>query len=417
MVERIAVVGGGVAGLTAAYLLQRKYEVDLFERSDWLGGNAYTYTSAAGQDVDIAVAAFGKAGYPLFYELLAQLGVKTRMCLSAYMSFRDLDTGRGVYITPRPMGLFAQGFRLLGPKQMGAIRRLFKGVKHARRLLHAGELDGLSLEQGLEKVPELSDNARIMFSSALCLLSSMSAQEVLAAPATFFIHKLDVHHDVISPKAVTSVRAVRGRTRAYVQALAEPLGERAHTSAGVRRIIRREGSVSLTLENGEQHQFDKLVLACNADQALALLDEPSADEKKLLGAWTYKDGRMVLHRDYRSFPKWHLMQAYTFLYTLRDGVFDTSVNGALRYEPGVHRKCDLISSQHPNFEISPELVEFETVLRTPVFDASSCATIDQLPSLNGVHGTYYCGSHFGHGLHEDAIASAVQVAGLLGVEL
>lgn len=416
MGDRVAVVGGGIAGLTAGYLLRRKHEVELFERQERLGGNAYTLETAAGETVDIAVAAFGRAGYPNFYRLLAKLGVKTSTCLSSYMSFHDLDTGRGMYITPQPAGLFAQRFRLLGPRHLGAILRLFRSVKLARRLLHEGELEGLNLGQALEKIPGFRGNSWIALMCALCLLSSMSAAEVLDAPAEFFIHKLDVHRDVISPRAVTSVRAVRGWTRAYVQALAASLGERAHIGLGIKRIKRGGGKALLECDDGRVREFDRVVLACNADQALAMLAEPTDDERALLGAWKYKDGRLVLHRDHTSFPRRSLLQAYTFLYTLRSEVLETSVNGVVRYEPGVSRKCDLISSQHPNFPIRDDLIEFSTTLRTPVFDFQSCATIDRLPSLNGVLGTYHCGSHFGHGLHEDAVASAIRVASMLGVE-
>ena len=416
MAERIAIIGGGVAGLTAGYLLSRKHQVDLFEKQDRLGGNAYNYRTSRGEQVDIAVAAFGKAGYPTFYRLLAELGVKTKRCLSAYMSFRDLDTNWGLYMTPKPMGLLRQGFRIMGPRQLGAMWHLLRGVKKLRRMMAEGKLRGMTLEQALELTPGIDDMARVVLLSALCLLSSQSADEVLAAPAEFFAHKLDVHNDVISPKAIWSVRAVRGQTRAYVEALAKPLAGRIHHKSHIDTVRRDEKGVELTFEGGKTQRFDQLVLACPADQALALLNEPTDEESRLLGAWTYKSGRMVVHRDQRSFPAWHLQQAYTFLYTQRAGRFDTSVNGILRYEPGVDRKCDLISSQHPNFPIRPERIEYETMLRTPVFDFDSCATIGKLPGLNGVQRSYFCGSHFGHGLHEDAVHSAVEVASLLGVK-
>jgi predicted NAD/FAD-binding protein len=110
------------------------------------------------------------------------------------------------------------------------------------------------------------------------------------------------------------------------------------------------------------------------------------------------------------------MQAYTFLYRRRDGGFSTSVNGSLWFEPSVPDTCDLIASQHPNFEIREDHIELDTVLRTPIFDFRSCATTARLPELNGVKNTYYCGSYFGYGLHEDAIRSAVDVTRRLGVE-
>lgn len=415
MSEKIAIIGGGIAGLTAGYLLSRKYEVELFEKQDRLGGNAFTYDTDDGRKVDIAVAAFGKAGYPNFYKLLDELGIRTQRCLSAYMSFHDLDTGKGLYITPNPMGLMRQGFRIMGPAQARTIWRLLRGVGRLRKMMAAGQLDDLTLEQALEKVPRFSEMTRVVFLGALCLLSSQSADEVLAAPAKFFVHKLDVHNDVISFKAAWSVRAVRGHTRSYVNALAKPLGERVHLSSRIQTVIRDENGIELVFEDGHRRRFQRLVMACNADQALELLQDPTNQERNLLGAWKYKPGRIVLHRDHGSFPHRDLQQAYTFLFTMRDGHFDTSVNGVLRYEPDVDRKCDLISSQHPNFPIDPEKIEFETVLRTPIFDFDSCATIASLPSLNGVNRTYFCGSHLGHGLHEDAVKSAVDVAALLGV--
>ena len=414
MGQTVAVIGGGVAGLTAAHLLDRHVDVTLFERSERVGGNAYTYRTRAGEEVDIAVAAFGRAGYPTFYALLRQLGVKTDMAPSAYMSFQDLDTGHGIYVTPSIRGLLAQRFQVLRPAMLLALVSLFRELARAQALLRSGGLEGMTLEQAMAHLPGLTGDARLLFLGALCLMSSMSGAEVLASPATFFFGKLAVHHDVLSPKAVYSVRTVRGHTRAYVEALAKSIRSRIVTGARIGAVRREAAQAVLTFEDGSRRAFDRVVMACNADQALALLEDPTPDETRLLGPWRYKEGRVVLHRDHSSFPPWDLQQAYTFLYRDPGGRFETSVNGALRFEPGVSRSCDLLSSQHPNFPIAPDLVEHEVTLRTPIFDFDSMATITHLPGLNGVRGTYYCGSHFGHGLHEDAIRSAVDVARAFG---
>ncbi|MCZ7581902.1 MAG: hypothetical protein M5R36_00445 [Deltaproteobacteria bacterium] len=179
--------------------------------------------------------------------------------------------------------------------------------------------------------------------------------------------------------------------------------------------MRDDRGVALIMEDGSKESFNEVVFACNADQALSLLDSPSDAERRLLGSWRYRDGRIVVHTDASTFPPRNLTQAYTFLYTHRNGVLNTSVNGALWHEPQMPADSRYISSQHPNFAIRDDAVEFETVLRTPIFDAASCPTIGQLPSLNGRGHTWYCGSHFGHGLHEDAVASAAAVARGLGV--
>lgn len=414
MRQRIAIVGGGVAGLTAGHLLCEAHDVTLFESRTRLGGNAYTYRTRAGQDVDIGVAAFGKAGYPVFYALLDRLGVRTKPCGSSYLSFHDLDTGAGIYLTPTLRGLAAQRFRVLRPDVLRSLVRLLRGVDRGRRIAAAGGFEGMTLCEGLARVPELTGDARVMFLGTLCLLSSMSGPEVLASPARFFFDKLAVHHDVISPRAAWSVRTVEGFTRGYVEALAAPLGERVVLGARIRTILREDGRTTLVLTDGRCATFDKVVLACNADRALALLDAPTPLETRLLGSWKYKEGRMVVHDDHSSFPPRPLQQAFTFLYTSRGPAFETSVNGVVRHLPGVPESCDLIGSQYPNFPIDPARVELETVLRTPIFDVDSCRTIPELPSLNGIRGTYHCGSHFGYGLHEDAVRSAVEVASALG---
>jgi hypothetical protein len=415
MSERIAVVGGGIAGLTAAYLLRERYDVTLLEQSGRLGGNAYTLETRDGHVVDIAVAAFGRAGYRNFYRLLDRLGVRTRLSWGSFVSLHDLDTGTGLYVTPGLRALWAQRFRLLRPSTLRALTGLRRGLAALRRRLDAGDLDGESLAEAMARVPPLAtgDSRRLLLCT-LCLLSSMTADEVLRAPATFFVGKLKTHHDVLSPRAFYSVRCVRGGTRQYVRALAAALDGRIETDARVVSVERGDG-VRLVLAGGERRAFDHVVLACNADRALALLAAPTDAERAVLSAFRYHDGRVVVHADHAAFPPRRLIQAYTFLYTEREGRLQTSVNGALWREPGVERTCQLLSSQYPNFPIRPELVELETTLRTPIFDAAACRAARDLPALNGLQHTFHCGSHFGYGLHEDAVTSAQAVAEALGV--
>ncbi len=415
MKNKIAIIGGGVAGLTAGHLLHDRHHITVFEKQQRLGGNAYTYATSDGEDVDIAVAAFGVAGYANFYKLLARLGIKTSWSPDAYMSMHDLDTQKGCYITPLSLrSLVAQRFGLFHPSHAVSAAKLFLGLRRGNSMLRAGRLRGLTLEQALDYIPSLRGEAKRFLLCALCLMSSMSSEEVLRSPAEFFFQKLAVHNDVISPKAVYSVRCVKTKTQSYVDALARDYQDRIELGADIQTVERKDDCVELVMKGGDRATFDKVIFACHADQALGLLAKPTDNESNLLGKWKYKDGRVVLHKDHSSFPRRELMQAYTFLYTERDGTFDTSVNGALWHEAGVSDDCTYISSQHPNFPIDESLVEFDTVLRTPIFDFESFPTVRQLPCLNGVNNSFYCGSYFGHGLHEDAVSSAVSVARQLG---
>jgi predicted NAD/FAD-binding protein len=416
MRQRVAVIGGGVAGLAAGHFLRNKFELTLLEKEPRLGGNAYTFTARDGQQVDIAAAAFGRAGYKHFFRLLTELGIATSASANAFMSFHDLDSQRGIYVTPSLRGLRAQRFRMLRPSQLLPFWDLWRGLAPARRIQQTRGFDDLTVREGLRLLPRIAGDAETIFICALCLLSSMSAEEVLEAPARFFFDKIAVHNDVMSPKAVYSVRTLPGGTRSYVSALAQAFGDRIVRNARISAVVRDEGGARIAFSDGDEVSFDKVIFACNPDQALSLLPAPTPLERELLSAWRYKDGRLVVHRDHSAFPRRELMQAYTFLYRHHNGSFSTSVNGSLWFESGVPNSCDLIASQHPNFPIREDRIELDTVLRTPIFDARSCATIDRLPTLNGVKNTYYCGSYFGHGLHEDAISSALQVARELGVE-
>jgi predicted NAD/FAD-binding protein len=407
--KRIAVIGGGVAGLTAGHLLRREFELTLFEKERRLGGNAYTFTARDGQEVDIAVAAFSRAGYTSFFRLLDELGIATRPSAGAFMSVHDLDSRQGIYVTPSLRGLAAQRFRLLSPGRLRSLWGLWRELAAARTIQRESGFGELTVREALRRLPRISGDAETVFLCALCLLSSMDAEEVLDAPAGFFFGKIAAYSDVLSPRAAFSVRTLPGRTKSYVNALARSFEDRVMRETPVRAVQRGNDGVRVVSDSGEE-AFDKVIFACNADQALALLEEPTPLERELLSAWRYRDGRLVVHHDSAAFPRRELMQAYTFLYRRRDGVLSTSVNGSLWFEPGVPRSCDLIASQHPNFPIRGDRIELDTVLRTPVFDARSCATTARLPALNGVRNTYYCGSHFGYGLHEDAVRSAADVA-------
>jgi len=419
--SRIAVIGGGIAGLTAGYLLHDRYDVTLFERSERLGGNACTITAPDGQEVDIAVAVYGGRSYKNLLGLFKRIKIETvgpfsfRGPFGLGGSFLNLDTREGIYLTPSLQGVLSQRFRILRPVQAFVLIELLRGLKKVNRLLVKGSLEGLTVEDMLRTYRIFRGDAALLYLGSLCLISSMHCEDLLRAPASFFADKARVYHDLLPPEALFSVRLTKFRTRKYLEALAAPYGDRVVLRSGIESVERKNNGVILRFQDKRAEGFDKVIFACNADQALRMLADPTPEEQRLLGAWTYTEGRVVVHSDTTCFPKRELMNGYTFLYRRKGEFFETSVSGALWSLPGVSRSCRLISTQHPNFPIDPGRIIFEKVFRTPLFDFNSCRTIPTLPSLNGVLNTYYCGSHFGFGLHEDAVTSAMTVARLLHV--
>jgi len=424
--NKIAVIGGGIAGLTAAYLLQEKYDITLFEKSDRLGGNAYTLTTPGGEEADIAAAVFGKFSNRNLFRLFSKLNIDTVASVnrnpfnasSPGISCCNLDTKRGLFFTPRLKGLIAQHFEVLRPDHVMSVLRLMRGLKRAQAAAARGDLDGLTIEEALQNVPQLQGEAKLMLIGCLCLMTSMHCNDVLDSPARFVMEQLKKYDDLIppTPKSLLSLSFVQHGTKSYVRALSDPYRESVVLNAKIRAIERQDGMVLVHGEDGRTSLFNKVVFACNADQALALLQKPTPDEKRLLGAWRYSEGAIVVHTDHAQFPRRELMTGFTFLYRDRGRYIDTSVSGSLWALPGVSKKSRLISTQRPNFPITNSSRVFEKVFRTPIFDFQSCSAVRELPFLNGEQNTYYCGSHFGFGLHEDAVTSAVAVARALHVD-
>jgi predicted NAD/FAD-binding protein len=404
--EKIAIIGGGVAGLTAAYLLHDRCDITLFEKDDRLGGNAYTYRTADGDDIDISVFAFSNRTYPNFFALLAELGVETtRFSLRGIgATSRNIDTNEGYAFKP----LTLRGFL---PAHFRRTRALATGMMKGVQLLDAGKFDGLSMQEALQQLPMLTGHAYLHFAFMLCLTSSMEYDEFMRAPATLFFGKVKRH--MMNGPGVW--RMVKHRTRAYVDAMADRFRDRVVLNATVSGVERSDTAVTVRMEDGTGDRFDHVIFACPADAALRLLQRPTEDERRLLGAWKYKYGLVVVHRDDKHFPPEVERNLYCYLYTDRDGRIGTSINGCYNRQKGVSKTSKYLGTQHPNFPIRAELTDFRKVFRTPIFDFGSVATIAELPSLNGKQRTYYCGSHFGFGLHEDAVTSAIEVAKALGV--
>ncbi|MCC6277219.1 MAG: FAD-dependent oxidoreductase [Oligoflexia bacterium] len=420
---KVAVIGAGMAGLTAAHYLSRKHDVTVFERQNRIGGNAYTLKTRDGQFLDIAVAAFGQAGYTNFYKLLDELGVETDFCANSYMSFHDLDNGKGIYIPGALKGLLAQRLDILRPKRLLSFVNMFRGLNQWQKMYDQGKTKGLTLYQAFEANACFDQDSRLFMICTFCLLSSMSASEVLSTPVEFFIEKLRIHHDVVSPKAVYSVRCIKLGTKAYINALAAPIRDKIKLESKLTMVKRHDKGVDIGVAGKDLERFDSVVFACPPDQILEIFRNPIQSEEEFLKKWRFKNGRVVVHRDHKHFPRRDLIQAYTFLYRRNSkhspieafvSDVETSVNGALWHEPQAPKDSDFISTQHPNFEIDPQLIEFETILSTPIYDFNSFSALKSYKAMLSQPDVHFCGSYLGYGLHEDAVRTALDVAEQLG---
>ena len=413
MTDKIAIIGGGVAGLTAGYLLHDKYDVRLFEKDNRLGGNVYTLDTKTGEEIDISVFFYSPLEYPNFFKLLKKLGIKssTRPMEGLSQSFRNLKTNRDYYLNCDPMKVTST----LHPKNLRAV--FYQGIVFwnyykGRKMNQAGKFDGLTLRQALEFLPGLKDDILKMAIFPICIMTSMLWEELMEAPAEFVFHKIEKQCG--SVRKFISWRLYPCKTRVYVEKLAAPYRDKIKLNSNIQSVIRNDNAVVIKMEDGSEQRFDKVIFACPADTALNLLEKPTEDEDRLLGAWKYKDGLVMVHTDKSSYPSEDSWGLYSYLYTDEDGKINTSINAHYRFQNGVPNDSAYVGIQHPNVDIDKNLIEFRKVFRTPIYDKNSTKTIKELPSLNGKLGTYFCGSHCGYGLHEDAVTSAIDVCKMLG---
>lgn len=418
--QTIAVVGGGVAGIVAAYLLQQRHTVTLFEQNDYLGGHTHTIEIKTGPDAGLAVdtgfIVLNDATYPLFQKFLAQLGVETRI---SEMSFglQCHQTGL-VYAGTDLNGLFAQRHNLFSPVFLRFLLEIVRFSKQAKEDLDKGEVPQITLGEYLVKgrySPFLVDNYLRPMAAAIW---STPAVKINAFPAGPFLHFFR-NHGLLSLRNRPLWRTVVGGSYAYVKAFAKNFSGHIHLDSPVRKVKRESGLVQLSLADGSTQSFDQVVIATHADQALRLLHDPTELEQQLLSPWEYQLNRTVLHTDSSILPpQKHAWAAWNFT---REASSEESLPVYVTYYMNLLQGLD--ATQHYCVTLNrqaafpEETVIAEMDYHHPLYSFESMATQAKLPKLNGLQRTWYCGSYFGYGFHEDAVKAGVDVATALGVAL
>lgn len=416
---QIAVIGGGVAGLSAAWLLHPLHDVTLFERNDYIGGHTHTIDIPGGPDagtpVDTGFIVLNNRTYPLLHRLLEKLGVAWRW---SEMSFGYYARSTGFcYAGTGLNGLFAQRSNLIHPAHYRLIAGILRFGRQARADLRADALGGLTLGGYLEKlrVPQaVVDQFLIPMGAAIW---SASRAEMLLFPAAPLLSFWE-NHGLLSFKDRPRWQTVAGGSHAYVKVLLQRLGPAARASSPAERVIRGPQGVTVELASGESRRFDRVIIATHADEALALLGDPSPDEQRLLGAWYYAPNRTVLHTDISLMPpNRRAWAAWNYVEEPRQPAYQpVGVTYWMNRLQGLQTQEQYLVSLNPARTIAPERIVAELSYTHPQFTFAAVASQVELPRLNGQRNTYFCGSYFAHGFHEDALRSGVEVARALGAE-
>ena len=401
---RIAVIGAGVSGLGAAYLLARAHQVEVFEQAAAAGGHVNT-VEHRGLGLDTGFIVHNEQNYPHLNRLFRELGVRTQ---DSEMSFSVSCGECGLEWSGRRP--FAQPRNLVSPRFGRFLLEVARWLRTAVSTLD--ESEGLSLGQYVER-HGYSERFRSHFLVPLTsALWSTAPARALDFPAGYAIRFFQ-HHGMLGFGRFRW-RTVTGGSRGYVRALVERLPGSVHLGLPVHELRRDADGVELRTADGELHRFDSAVVATHADQALALLADPSPEERRALGAFSYTANEAVLHTDERFLPRARAARAS----------WNYEVNGSVK--PTVtyylNRLQQLDADEHycvtlnRTAEIHPERILMQTVYHHPVYTLDTLRGQEELAALSGRRHTLYAGAHLGNGFHEDGLTSGVRAAAALGVE-
>jgi uncharacterized protein len=413
--RRVAVVGSGVSGLTAAYVLQREYDVALYETDSRLGGHAHTHdvvTPDSGAiPIDTGFIVHNTRTYPHLLRLFRELRVATQpteMSMSIHCDGCGLEYAGAKGLS----GLFAQPRSLARPAYLRMLVEVKRFHRHARQVLATGD-DTVTLADFLADGGYSAYFVQHFMVPVVSCVWSMAPGHALDYPARYLFAFLD-NHGMLSVTGSPPWRTVVGGSRSYVEQVAKGITS-VRLATPVRSIRRTSDGVEIVDGDDVVESFDKVVIATHADTALSLLADPTSAEREVLGAFRYSLNETVLHTDSRLLPQSRWVRA-SWNYALSScTAADSSVRVSydmtrLQRLPGA--QTYVVTLNAPD-TVAPEHVIARMNYAHPVYDPASVAAQRRLPELNdGL--TAYAGAYHGWGFHEDGCRAGLAAAQSLG---
>ncbi|MEU0311815.1 NAD(P)/FAD-dependent oxidoreductase [Streptomyces cyaneofuscatus] len=417
--RRTAVVGSGVAGLTAAHVLHKAHDVTLYEADDRVGGHAHTHELAASDGrvhrVDSGFIVHNRRTYPHLLRLFDELGVATQ---ESEMSMSVRCEGCGLeYAGARgPAGLFAQPRSALRGPYLRMLAEVTRFHRAARALLELPESPATDMTLG-----EFARRGRFspyfhahFLTPMVSAVWSCDPVTALRYPARYLFAFLS-HHGMLTIGGSPVWRTVTGGSRAYVERVVKQLTA-VHTATPVRAITRHADGVELTTEDGTTTPYDAVVIATHPDQALRLLADPTDAERDTLGAFTYSRNPTLLHTDTTLLPRSRGARA-SWNYLMPSCAADAD-RVTVSYDMNRLQRLDapetFVVTLNGSDRVDPDSVRARMVYEHPVYTPESVSAQARLPALSGAV-TAFAGAYHGWGFHEDGCRSGAEAAAALGV--
>ena len=412
---KVAIVGTGISGLSAAWLLSQRHDVTLYERADRVGGHSNTIVASVGGNslpVDTGFIVFNRRTYPNLAALFELLKVPTQV---SEMSFAvSMDGGELEYSGGGISGVFGQPRNLMRPRFWSMLADIVRFYRRAPLDTELINDEQISLGEYLVKGQygnAFRDDHLLPMASAIW---SAPPAKMLSYPAAAFV-RFHENHGLLQLSQRPAWETVVGGSRNYVNRLTQGFADRIRLDTGVREVRRVSNGVIVTDLKGQSERYDHVVMASHADQTLAAIADPSSGERNLLGAFRYSRNLAVLHTDESFMPKrravWSSWNYIGSRDAARDGICVTYWMNRLQ---NIESEKPLFVTLNPPRPPRAGTLLHSELYDHPIFDAKAMASQRKLWLLQGKRNTWFCGSYFGAGFHEDGLQAGLAVAEQLG---
>ena len=415
---RIAVIGSGISGLTAAYLMNRKHDVTVFEKQNKIGGHTATIDFDLHGNhyaIDTGFIVFNDWTYPNFIKLLDQINVRSQPTSMGFSVSCD-DTGLE-YAGNNLDTLFAQRKNLLSPRFLRMVSDIVKFNRMAQDDLENDRIsESMTLGEYLKRNGYCDAFSRFYLLPMGAAIWSMSCEKMYDFPLKFFVAFFK-NHGLLNIKERPTWRVIQGGSKQYLQPLVASFKNNIVLGADIKGITRKDNHVDIHFHSSESQTFDQVIIAAHSDQALALLDDPSEDEKSILGAIAYQKNSVVLHYDESLLPKTRKTWS-SWNYKLRSGGSELpTLTYNMNILQGIKDDITFCVTLNDDEHIDSEKIIDRFEYAHPQFTLPGETAKKKWSAINGVRKTWFCGAYWANGFHEDGVVSALRIASEFGIEL
>ena len=412
---KIAVIGSGISGLSAAHFLSKKHKVDLFEKNDHFGGHSYTLDITSDNfnetiSVDIGFIVFNKINYPNLVNLFDKLQVsyeKSNMSFSVSVKNSNIE-----YSSSGIKGLFANRYNIFNVQFVKMIREIFSFYKMANNMKKENFINK-TLGEFLKTNNMSNYFIKFHIIPMISAIWSMPNNLAYEMPMSLFINFFQ-NHGLFKINNRPQWYTVSGRSKTYVKKILETINGEYFKNYNIRKVLRNKKGIRLYYGSlNEYFEYDKVIFAVHADEVLELIDHPTENEKKILKNFQYNKNIGYLHNDGRLMPD--RKNAWSSWNSILDKNNEkkSCVTYWLNKLQNLKTKKNYFLTLNPFISIDDSKIIKQVEFTHPFYDQKAINVQKHLSELQGVNNTYFCGSYFGYGFHEDGLNSGIDISNKL----